>query len=224
MEEKVPLLLSIKQNLPLILLGIFGIYMVFKNLFSKNRSSNNHDIDTMIKQSTIHMNAKSAKSGTTAPLTLRKEIAQLKDPRLVEFTRALEWGDKLDLHSLVMPYALEKGRLDSHLKRILGLPASKSVSTYSQLLTYFEQEINRYYLDNPLESFPKDDILTAYKLFGLQPNAKKDMIKKRYHKLSLHFHPDKIQKRKGSLQTKNIQTNYLQIQNAYEILMKSKEK
>lgn len=93
----------------------------------------------------------------------------------------------------------------------------KSISTFFEELTLF---INYALMLSPLKKpESKNDIETALLAIGATPEDDLETIKKKYKKLALNFHPDKIIPKKlpGPLEKKAIEKFNI-IQEAYEII------
>lgn len=72
-----------------------------------------------------------------------------------------------------------------------------------------------------VEQMDMDGEQNAYKVLGVSPTASQAEIKAVYKKLSLEYHPDKA---KDEQQKKIVQEKFMEIQQAYEILSKKKNK
>jgi len=222
MKEKLDIFTVLKQNLPFLSMGAFGIYLFSKHFLYKKEKTDDSNIDMLIKRNTFKLqNSNILKKDNTQ--SLKNYLRTTKDPQIVELLKALDWGDPLNLPIMAIPFALDSKKHQIMLKKIMGETVEQEISNFFELLTHIEQKTNAEYLNNPIMDFPADDILTAFSLFGLQQNEKHDKIKKRFHQLSQKFHPDMIQGKIAEAQQKNIQHNYIILQKAHDILMKRKE-
>ncbi len=225
MEQLSTALIMLKNNLPLIIISMIAIYILMQNIFNKFNQDNSHDIDELIRKKRQLFSSSQNTNQTSNAKNLKEYLRSLHDSQIDDLLKAIEWGDKLPLPNLAIPFANDKSLLEQHLRRILVKRVDKqiTVTTLNDLINYLEQQINFSYLSNPIPDFPHDDFLTACRLLGVPQNTQKPLIKKRFHLLSQKFHPDKFNTLKKQLtkqQQKNINHNYKQIQLAYEILSK----
>ena len=69
----------------------------------------------------------------------------------------------------------------------------------------------------------KDKLLRAYGILGLEPSASLEDIKKSFRRLSMEYHPDRLVGVSESLK-KIAEAKFIEIKDAYDTVLKSKQK